>query len=119
VDEQGWVTLVGKKAEMIRLRTAGHVLSPSKIETLLRGHPVIEEALVIGNDREYLTAVLNPIKLSSRKRKAGVQGNPYNPLPLSCRSNKICFPILAISEDCQPDFKQKTRNATKETGSLS
>ncbi len=52
MDEDGYVTIVGRKKEMI-IR-GGENLSPVEIETLMRGHPEILDVAVIGvPDQKY------------------------------------------------------------------
>jgi long-chain acyl-CoA synthetase len=70
VDEEGWLhsgdvgrvddgylTIVGRKKDLI-ITAAGQNIAPQEIETDLRGHELIAEAVVIGEGRRYLTALL-------------------------------------------------------------
>lgn len=52
VDERGYVTIVGRRTEMI-IR-AGYNVFPREIEDVLRTHPAVEDACVVGSPHEIL-----------------------------------------------------------------
>jgi long-subunit acyl-CoA synthetase (AMP-forming) len=55
--DDGYLTIVGRKKDLI-ITAAGQNIAPQEIETDLRGHELIAEAVVIGEGRRYLTALL-------------------------------------------------------------
>jgi long-subunit acyl-CoA synthetase (AMP-forming) len=57
MDDDGYLTIVGRKKDLI-ITAAGQNIAPQEIETDLRGHELIAEAVVIGEGRRYLTALL-------------------------------------------------------------
>jgi long-chain acyl-CoA synthetase len=57
VDRDGYLTITGRKKDLIIL-SSGKNISPEEIETQLRYEPLISQAVVIGDDRPYLTALL-------------------------------------------------------------
>ncbi len=57
VDDDGYLTIVGRKKDLI-ITAAGQNIAPQEIETDLRGHDLISVAVVIGEGRRYLTALL-------------------------------------------------------------
>ena len=57
VDDDGYLTIVGRKKDLI-ITAAGQNIASQDIETDLRGHELISEAVVIGEGRRYLTALL-------------------------------------------------------------
>ncbi|AXX31730.1 long-chain fatty acid--CoA ligase [Actinosynnema pretiosum subsp. pretiosum] len=57
VDERGLVTITDRKKELI-ITDGGKNIAPTKIEALLRAHPLVGQAVVIGDRRPYLTALL-------------------------------------------------------------
>jgi long-subunit acyl-CoA synthetase (AMP-forming) len=58
IDEDGYVTIVDRKKELI-INAAGKNMSPANIEAALKGaSPLIGQACVIGDDRSYNTALL-------------------------------------------------------------
>ena len=58
IDEDGYVTLIDRKKELI-ISAAGKNMSPANIEATLKGcSPLIGQACVIGDGRRYNTALL-------------------------------------------------------------
>ena len=58
IDEDGYVTIVDRKKELI-INAAGKNMSPANIEAALKGaSPLIGQACVIGDGRAYNTALL-------------------------------------------------------------
>ena len=59
VDADGFLTIVGRKSEMIVLSTGKNV-SPSRVEAMLTASPLIEQAAVFGEGRKSLVALIVP-----------------------------------------------------------
>ena len=57
LDGDGYLTVTGRKKEVI-VTAGGLNVSPSKIEALLKLSPFISEAMVIGDRRPYLSALI-------------------------------------------------------------
>jgi len=57
-NEDGHLVIIGRKAEVIRDK-AGNVFSPDFIETRLKFSTYIQEAVIFGEGRPYLTAFIN------------------------------------------------------------
>ncbi|MGN9821655.1 AMP-dependent synthetase/ligase [Streptomyces sp. SD11] len=57
VDSRGLVTITDRKKEII-ITDAGKNIAPTRIETLLRAHPLVAQAVAIGDRRRYVTALL-------------------------------------------------------------
>ncbi len=57
VDEDGYVYVTDRKKELI-ITAAGKNIPPQKVENLLRGRPGISNALVYGDRRPYLVALI-------------------------------------------------------------
>lgn len=57
MDEDGFLWITGRKKEII-ITSGGKNVTPSNIEHLLCRHPLIEQALVHGDRRKYLTALI-------------------------------------------------------------
>ncbi|WP_221350333.1 AMP-dependent synthetase/ligase [Streptomyces beigongshangae] len=57
VDSRGLVTITDRKKEII-ITDAGKNIAPTRIESLLRAHPLVAHAVVIGDRRRYVTALL-------------------------------------------------------------
>jgi long-chain acyl-CoA synthetase len=57
IDEDGFLRIVDRKKELI-ITSSGKNISPANIEALLKHHPLIGQACVVGERRNYLTALL-------------------------------------------------------------
>ena len=57
LDVDGYLTITGRKKDLI-INASGKNISPQEIETRLRYEPLISQAVVIGDGRPYLTALL-------------------------------------------------------------
>jgi long-chain acyl-CoA synthetase len=57
LDEDGYLHVTGRKKDLI-ITAYGKNISPEEIETDLRMEPLIAQAVVVGNNRAYLTALL-------------------------------------------------------------
>ncbi|MFF5103425.1 AMP-dependent synthetase/ligase [Streptomyces sp. NPDC000134] len=57
VDARGLVTITDRKKEII-ITDGGKNIAPTRIESLLRAHPLVAHAVAIGDRRRYVTALL-------------------------------------------------------------
>jgi len=57
IDEDGFLTITGRKKELI-ITSSGKNISPSRIEGLLSTSKYINQAFVLGDRRNYLTALI-------------------------------------------------------------
>jgi long-chain acyl-CoA synthetase len=57
VDASGFVTITGRKKDLI-ITAGGKNITPRNLEETLTDHPLVAEAVVIGDRRKYLTALL-------------------------------------------------------------
>ncbi len=57
IDDDGFVTITDRKKELI-ITAGGKNIAPTKIEGLLKEHPLIGQAIAIGDERPYLTALI-------------------------------------------------------------
>src|SRR5207244_3974707 len=57
IDDRGLLTITDRKKELI-ITSGGKNVAPSKVEGLLRAHPLIGQAVCIGEARPYLTALI-------------------------------------------------------------
>ncbi|MEV1168441.1 AMP-binding protein [Nonomuraea sp. NPDC049784] len=72
VDEDGFLTISGRKKEII-VTAGGKNLAPEPLEDRLRTHPLISQAVVVGDRRPYTAALitLDAGALASWKRATG------------------------------------------------
>ena len=59
IDVDGYLKITGRKKELI-VTAAGKKAVPSHLESLLKADPLIEQAVVIGDGRSFLTALIVP-----------------------------------------------------------
>jgi len=73
IDDEGYLRIVDRKKELI-ITAGGKNISPANLEALLKQHPLIGQAAVIGDRRPYLSAliVLDPEVAPLWARKAGI-----------------------------------------------
>ncbi|PRX49315.1 long-chain acyl-CoA synthetase [Prauserella shujinwangii] len=57
IDEDGFVTITDRKKELI-ITSGGKNIAPTRIEGLLKEHPLIGQAVAIGDDKPYVTALI-------------------------------------------------------------
>jgi long-chain acyl-CoA synthetase len=57
LDGDGCLRIVDRKKELI-ITSSGKNLSPANIEGLLKEHPLVDQALVYGDDRPYVVALI-------------------------------------------------------------
>ncbi|MBU2515739.1 long-chain fatty acid--CoA ligase [bacterium] len=58
IDEDGYLWITGRKKEII-VTSGGKNVTPSNIEHLLMNHPLVELAMVHGDRRNFLTALIS------------------------------------------------------------
>jgi long-chain acyl-CoA synthetase len=57
LDTDGYLRLTGRKKDLI-ITAAGQNIAPQDIEMELKSYPLVSEAVVVGEGRRYLTAIL-------------------------------------------------------------
>ena len=57
IDEKGRVTITGRKKEII-VTAGGKNVSPAVLEDRLRGHPLISQVVVVGDQRNFISALI-------------------------------------------------------------
>jgi long-chain acyl-CoA synthetase len=73
IDSDGYLRIIDRKKELI-ITSGGKNISPANLEALLKQHPLIGQAAVIGDRRPYITAliVLDQEVAPVWARKAGI-----------------------------------------------
>jgi long-chain acyl-CoA synthetase len=69
-DAQGFLSITGRKKEII-ITAGGKNIAPKNIEAALKRLPLVEEAVVIGDRRRYLTSLLT-LNVEVARQVAGV-----------------------------------------------
>lgn len=72
-DDDGFLHIVGRKKEII-ITAAGKNIAPAKLETALKNHPLVAQAMIVGDGRQYLTMIvaLDPEEAPEWAAKAGL-----------------------------------------------
>jgi len=81
VDDLGYLSVTGRKKDLI-ITAYGKNIQPEEIETRLRVEPLISQAVVVGDDRPYLTALLT-IDTQAAAEWAGREGRSLDPEALT------------------------------------
>lgn len=78
LDQDGFLWITGRKKEII-ITAGGKNVTPANIENLLKDHPLIDQALVHGDRRKYLTALLglDPETLEAWATEKGIGYTSY------------------------------------------
>ncbi len=65
-DTEGFLTITGRKKEII-ITAGGKNIAPKNIEAMIKQSPLVGEAVVIGDRRKYLTALVTLDEAAARK----------------------------------------------------
>ncbi|SDS80555.1 AMP-dependent synthetase/ligase [Bradyrhizobium canariense] len=65
IDASGEVKLIGRAKDII-ITSGGKTISPQPLEVCLKASPLVEEAVVVGDGRKYLTVLIWPTEKGSR-----------------------------------------------------
>ncbi len=121
LDDDGYLRITGRKKDLI-ITAAGQNITPQEIETDLRYHELISEAIVIGEGRRYLTALLT---LSTRRaervgptstaRSRATRRSPTIPTsaPRSTRSSRRSTPAARGSSTCASTASSPTSSRSR------
>jgi long-chain acyl-CoA synthetase len=74
VDAEGFLRITDRKKELLKT-AGGKFVAPSPMESRLMQQPVIERAVVIGDQRPYVTALIVP-DWKALEAETGVSGRP-------------------------------------------
>ena len=81
IDDEGYLRIIDRKKELI-ITAGGKNISPANLEALLKQHPLVGQACVIGDRRPYVSAliVLDQEVAPLWARKAGIAFNSITEL---------------------------------------
>ncbi|AQS66590.1 long-chain fatty acid--CoA ligase [Streptomyces pactum] len=57
LDEDGYLTITGRKKEIL-VTSGGKSVSPGLLEERVRDHPLVNQCIIVGNDRPYVAALI-------------------------------------------------------------
>ncbi|MBI2394197.1 MAG: AMP-binding protein [Deltaproteobacteria bacterium] len=81
-DDEGFLSITGRKKDII-ITAGGKNVTPKNIEGALKQHPLVGEAVVIGDRRKYLTCLvtLDPEATAKWAQERGLDGARAHELP--------------------------------------
>jgi long-chain acyl-CoA synthetase len=93
IDADGFLKITGRKKELI-VTSTGKKVAPALIENMLKEHHLISQAMVYGEGKSYLVALLtlNPIEAGEYARARGITENPA----CLARSDEIATLVKSI-----------------------
>jgi long-chain acyl-CoA synthetase len=76
VEDDGWYRIVDRKKELI-ITSSGKNIAPAQVESLLKLHPLVGQAITIGDRRSHLTAliVLDPDIVRGWAAQRGIEAS--------------------------------------------
>ncbi|MFP2928641.1 AMP-dependent synthetase/ligase [Pyxidicoccus sp. 3LG] len=102
IDSEGFVRITGRKKELLKT-SGGKYVAPLKIESQLKRHPLVQEAVVIGEGRNYCTALfaLDAEILAVVARREGIPADPAHP-----RINNVLQTLVAETNSGLASFER-------------
>ena len=104
IDGSGHLWITDRKKDII-ITAGGKNLSPSEIENRIKISPYIREAMVIGDKRKYITALIG-IESDTVGDWATRQGIPYTTYEDLSSKDEINELVATIIDDANKDFAQ-------------
>jgi long-chain acyl-CoA synthetase len=74
LDDEGYLTITDRKEDLI-LTSIGKQVAPQPIENKLKRHPLVAEAVLVGEGRKFITALLVP-DFSALEQRLAAMGRP-------------------------------------------
>jgi long-chain acyl-CoA synthetase len=122
-DEDGFLTIVGRKKEII-ITSGGKNIAPKNIEAALKSLDMVDEAVVIGERRKFLSALitLEPEAIQQFAEANNLEGQELHTNPLVIAEiqrgiDEVVNPQFARVENIRK-FTILPRNFTVEDGEL-
>ena len=121
-DDDGFLNITGRKKDII-ITAGGKNITPKNLEAAIKNHPLVDEAVVIGDRRKYLSAL---VTIDADAGPAWAKDNGEDPTALN-KSAKLRASIQAHIDEMNAHFarveqikkfKILHRNLTVEDGEL-
>ena len=99
-DADGFLVITDRKKDLL-VTSGGKNIAPQPIENLLKTSPYISNAVVIGDRRRFVAALLVP-EFDKLKEYAKAQGIPYATIEELCRDKRIVDLLKAEVDRATP-----------------
>lgn len=109
VDHDGFLYITGRKKELL-VTAGGKNIAPTMLETLLSEDPLIFQAMIIGNAKNYLTALIVP-DLQALQTHLSTVDRSLN-LDPAARGNDI-FPTAGLYAFFEERIAQRLKSVSK------
>ncbi len=103
IDDDGFLHITDRIKELI-VTAGGKNVAPQPLENALKTHGVIAQAMVIGDQRNFISAIIVPQAevLESWARENGIEGD----LPALCRDPRVIQHFQAAVESTMQSFSR-------------
>jgi len=102
LDEEGMLYITDRKKNIL-VTSGGKNVTPATIENLLATSPFIEQTMVIGDKRNYLTALIVP-KFEALKKYAEANGISYSDVKELLTNEKVYAAVEADIQNLTKDL---------------
>lgn len=125
IDERGYVWITGRKKELI-VSSNGKKIYPAKIESLFKTEPLVNQVMLLGDDKPYVTALFT-INPQAAEALPGVESLPSRDLASLAKSQPVFEEMKRVVQRINrqlADFEQirkfriLERDFSLETGEL-
>ena len=96
LDEEGFLFITGRKKEII-VTLGGKNVAPVLLESLLTEDPLLEQVMVIGSERKFLTALVFPSMQALEKEVGGGEDCLSDPRALALIERRIHDRLVDLS----------------------
>jgi long-chain acyl-CoA synthetase len=95
IDEEGYLTITDRKKELLKT-SGGKYVAPQPIENAFNTEPLIEQVVVVGENRKYISALVVPEfeALSEWARQKGIEYRDRSELVRHPEVNKLVQGII-------------------------
>lgn len=107
IGPRGHITITGRLKEILVLST-GEKVPPADVEQALSGCPLLEQVMVVGDGRSFLTALVVP-KPDALTQIAHMLNLPQADDDVLAQNPEICRHVLEQLQPCLHDFPGYTR----------
>lgn len=104
LDEDGYLKITGRKKDLI-ITAGGKNVSPSKLEDVIRSNPLVSEAVVVGDNRPFVAAMVT-LDEAMVKAWANTSGLDISTIEEARRSPAVRESIQATIDEANQDVSR-------------